>query len=180
MHIFYHDKKPVSPQMSFLKPFTTEKTNSPCLEKKTNPADPRALHHSGIYLPTTHLFSLGIYTCKLPPWSPSSGPSLTNLAIENACNHYDEITIAPHAIDTGYEEITKLFYDEHMHEDDEIRWVREGSGFFDVRDAYDDWIRIWAEKGDFISLPAGIYHRFSVDQGQVGGFDSALLCFSRL
>ena len=67
-----------------------------------------------------------------------------------------------------------------MHEDDEIRWVQEGSGFFDVRDAEDDWVRVWAEEGDFICLPGGIYHRFSVDQGQVGGFDFGLLCSALL
>ena len=64
-----------------------------------------------------------------------------------------------------------------MHEDDELRWVREGSGFLDVRDADDVWIRIWIEKGDFLILPRGIYHRFTVDQGEVRVFFfDVLLC----
>ena len=50
---------------------------------------------------------------------------------------------------------------EHLHADDEVRFILDGSGYFDIRDPEDRWIRLVIGKCDLISLPAGIYSTIS-------------------
>lgn len=52
------------------------------------------------------------------------------------------------------------FDKEHCHTEDEVRFVLDGDGIFDVRDDANEWIRIEVKAGDMIIIPAQKYHRF--------------------
>ena len=114
-----------------------------------------------------HLSSIGVHHYTFPPSSPSSAAQVEDLAQARAYANRDEITVSPGAMGPTYEDKIKMFYDEHMHEDEEIRYILKGTGYFDVRDAEDKWVRIRADAGDLLILPAGIYHRFTVDEENV-------------
>ncbi|KAG0415386.1 hypothetical protein HPB47_007446 [Ixodes persulcatus] len=49
---------------------------------------------------------------------------------------------------------------EHRHEVAEIRYLKWGSLYFDVRDDKDRWVRTDVRAGDHIVLPPRCYHRF--------------------
>ncbi|MFW6087905.1 MAG: 1,2-dihydroxy-3-keto-5-methylthiopentene dioxygenase [Myxococcota bacterium] len=52
------------------------------------------------------------------------------------------------------------FLDEHLHEEDEVRFVLDGEGVFDIRSTDDRWMRVKVEVGDLLVVPAERYHRF--------------------
>jgi len=88
--------------------------------------------------------------------------SLIKLKNDRGYTYEDEVKVNP-SMDK-YEEKLKMFFAEHLHADEEIRLVLDGSGFFDVRDKEDKWVRIHVFPGDLIILPAGMYHRFITDK----------------
>ena len=160
MKVFYHDDKPVSSQTLPLYYNT---------QTLIHQGDCRLPHDSGAELSSNHLSSIGVLHYTFPPSSPTSAAQLEDLAKARAYANRDEITVSPSAMGSVYEDKIKMFYDEHMHEDEEIRYILKGAGYFDVRDAEDKWVRIRVEAGDLLILPAGIYHRFTVDEENVSG-----------
>jgi 1,2-dihydroxy-3-keto-5-methylthiopentene dioxygenase len=85
-------------------------------------------------------------------------PMLDQLKAERGYVEQDTVALSP---DTPkLEEICSKFLDEHLHTDDEVRYVVDGEGIFDIRSADDRWMRITVEKGDLIVVPANRFHRF--------------------
>ncbi|XP_066531074.1 acireductone dioxygenase [Hoplias malabaricus] len=109
------------------------------------------------------LQKLGVFHWKLNADIYENDPGLQRIREERGYTYMDIITIHPDKL-PNYEEKLKMFYEEHLHLDDEIRYILEGRAYFDVRDKNDRWIRIAMTKGDLITLPAGIYHRFTPDE----------------
>lgn len=109
------------------------------------------------------LRTLGVLYWKLDADKYENDPELEKIRKDRNYSWMDIITICKDAL-PNYEEKIKMFFEEHLHLDEEIRYILEGSGYFDVRDKEDKWIRISMEKGDMITLPAGIYHRFTLDE----------------
>ncbi|KAI4123250.1 MAG: hypothetical protein LQ347_006232 [Umbilicaria vellea] len=93
-------------------------------------------------------------------------PAVDALATQRSYKNRDQITVSPAKMGAVYEEKVRSFFEEHCHEDEEIRYILDGRGYFDVRNEGDDrWVRIALEKEDLLVLPAGIWHRFTTDEG---------------
>ncbi|KKK14190.1 hypothetical protein P175DRAFT_0559586 [Aspergillus ochraceoroseus IBT 24754] len=123
------------------------------------PGDQREPHDSGRLVTEEYLASLGVIYRHFPEIE-----SVNALAQERGYKNRDEIVVAPQTMGEAYESKVKMFFAEHLHEDEEIRYIRDGEGYFDVRGQEDEWVRIKLAKDDLIILPAGIYHRFTTDE----------------
>ena len=69
----------------------------------------------------------------------------------------DQIELTPNT--PNLDEICAKFVDEHYHDEDEVRFVLDGEGIFDIRSKDDRWMRVVVETGDLIIVPAGRHHR---------------------
>jgi len=104
----------------------------------------------------------GILYWKIDADNYEAEGKLAKIRADRGYSYSDVLECCPAKLE-NYNEKLKIFFSEHLHSDEEIRFIIEGSGYFDVRDTQDRWVRIKVEKGDLIVLPAGIYHRFTLD-----------------
>mmetsp|Transcript_19082 Transcript_19082/g.31631 ORF Transcript_19082/g.31631 Transcript_19082/m.31631 type:complete len:224 (-) Transcript_19082:917-1588(-) len=108
------------------------------------------------------------YPVKSVPWDPkdATDPMLQQLRDDRGYSYADIITVHPDHL-PEFEKKLKAFFEEHIHDAEEIRYIVGGSGYFDVRDLDDKWVRIFIKKGDLMTLPEGIYHRFTCDKKEL-------------
>ncbi|XP_042356319.1 1,2-dihydroxy-3-keto-5-methylthiopentene dioxygenase [Plectropomus leopardus] len=109
------------------------------------------------------LKEIGVYHWKLNADIYETDSELEKIRKDQGYSYMDIICIHKDKL-PNYEEKLKTFFEEHLHLDDEVRYILDGQAYFDVRGKDDRWIRIAMSKGDLITLPAGIYHRFTLDE----------------
>ncbi len=97
---------------------------------------------------TDYLSQLGVLYHHCPSVS-----DVDKIASERSYKNRDEITVSPEKMGPVYEEKVHMFFNEHLHEDEEIRYILEGYGYFDVRNGRDEWVRIRLEAEDLIVRP---------------------------
>ncbi|CAN6299363.1 unnamed protein product [Urochloa humidicola] len=126
--------------------------------------DQRLPHHREPkeFIPLDKLSELGIISWRLNPDNWEKDENLKKIREARGYSYMDICDVCPEKL-PNYETKIKNFFEEHLHTDEEIRYCLEGSGYFDVRDENDQWIRVAVKKGGMIVLPAGMYHRFTLD-----------------
>lgn len=124
--------------------------------------DQREPHDSGRAVSEEKLASLGVIYKHCPTIA-----DVDAIAQDRGYRNRDQVCVSPEAMGDVYEDKVKSFFAEHLHEDEEIRYITDGEGYFDVRGQDDEWIRICLVKDDMIILPAGIYHRFTTNAQNV-------------
>lgn len=112
-------------------------------------------------VPRQRLDELGMIIWRLDADKWEDNEMLDYIKNERGYNYWDVVTMAPTMAD--YEDKVKHFFTEHLHSDEEIRFLLEGGGYWDIRDHDETWIRFRIEKGDLVVLPPGMYHRFTLD-----------------
>lgn len=76
----------------------------------------------------------------------------------------DQIELQPST--PGLDAICAKFLDEHLHDEDEVRFVLAGEGIFDIRSLGDRFMRVVVGPGDLIVVPAQRYHRFLLTEAR--------------
>ncbi|MCS6913844.1 MAG: cupin domain-containing protein [Myxococcales bacterium] len=104
------------------------------------------------------LLAAGVLYQHLPMDPAVWEPALQTLCEQRGYVARDEVALSP---DTPQlEALLGRFCVEHLHTEDEVRFVLAGSGIFDIRSVDDRWMRVEVEAGDLLVVPARRYHRF--------------------
>lgn len=100
----------------------------------------------------------GVHFETLSPQPDRYQGALDALKKQQGYIEQDEVALSPQT--PNLDSICAKFVDEHFHDEDEVRFVLEGEGIFDIRSSDDRWMRVVVERGDLIVVPAKRHHRF--------------------
>jgi len=115
-------------------------------------------------LSTEELLANGVYYAQLETDPGRFQTPLDQLKAERGYIEQDEVALSPAT--PNIDAICAKFVDEHFHDDDEVRFVLEGEGIFDIRSKDDQWMRVVVERGDLIVVPANRHHRFLLTESK--------------
>ena len=111
-----------------------------------------------------YLHAQGVLAERLPLDPAVYQAPLDALKAANGYIEQDLVQLSPET--PNLDPICAKFIDEHTHDDDEVRFVLEGEGIFDIRTTDDQWMRVVVEAGDLIVVPAGRNHRFLLTESK--------------
>lgn len=109
-------------------------------------------------IPTAELLANDVYYTRLDTDPAHYQAAIDRLKAERGYIEQDEVQLSPAT--PNLDAICAKFIPEHFHDDDEVRFVLEGEGIFDIRSRGDEWMRVVVERGDLIVVPANRHHRF--------------------
>ncbi len=109
---------------------------------------------------TDKLSAEGIHYQQLPTDELTYRAPLSALCEARGYVSQDQVHL--HSGMPNLEPLLEKFFTEHLHTDEEIRFVLKGEGIFDLRDADDRWMRVHVVPGDLLIVPAQKYHRFAL------------------
>lgn len=114
------------------------------------------LDQPALTLAADQLRAFGVLQERIPVAARAA--EMARIKREHGYRDEDEVSLSNET--PNLEAICAKFDKEHRHTLDEVRFVVEGEGIFDVRDQSDRLVRIVVEAGDLIIIPANKYHRF--------------------
>ncbi len=113
---------------------------------------------TGESIPPRELDDEGVYHRTLDVDEAAYQPAVAALKAERGYVAEDVVALSPET--PNLDAICDKFKDEHLHQEDEVRFVLDGAGVFEIRARDERWMQITVERGDLIVVPEGRYHRF--------------------
>jgi 1,2-dihydroxy-3-keto-5-methylthiopentene dioxygenase len=104
------------------------------------------------------LLAEGVHHARLPTDAADYQAPLDALKRDRGYVEQDIVALSPETPDL--DALCAKFVDEHLHDEDEVRFVLSGEGVFDIRSRDDRWMRVAVACGDLIVVPEGRHHRF--------------------
>ena len=117
---------------------------------------------SGVEIASEVLDDEGVHHEHLDP--SDCQPALD--ALKRARGYCEQDVVALSRDTPNLGAICAKFDREHLHDEDEVRFVLEGEGIFEIRSRDERWMRIVVERGDLIVVPERRHHRFLLTEKQ--------------